>query len=46
LIYDKIDTIHGMDVAISTTAKTDNEAYMLLKELGFPLREKPEKKGD
>ena len=44
--YDKIDTIHGMDVAISTTAKTDNEAYMLLKELGFPLREKPEKKGD
>ena len=42
--YDKIDTIHGMDVAISTTAKTDNEAYMLLKELGFPLREKPAKK--
>jgi len=42
--YDKIDTIHGMDVAISTTAKTDNEAYMLLKELGFPLREKPVKK--
>mgnify|MGYP000392078372 FL=1 len=42
--YDKIDSIHGLDVAISTTAKTDEEAYLLLKELGFPLREKPVKK--
>ena len=42
--YDKIDAIHGLDVAISTTAKTDEEAYLLLKELGFPLREKPIKK--
>ena len=42
--YDKIDAIHGLDVAISTTAITDEEAYLLLKELGFPLREKPIKK--
>ena len=42
--YDKIDAIHGLDVAISTTAITDEEAYLLLKELGFPLREKPVKK--
>ncbi|RMF06924.1 MAG: 50S ribosomal protein L5 [Candidatus Neomarinimicrobiota bacterium] len=42
--YDKIDHIHGLDVAITTTAKTDEEAYWLLKEFGFPLREKPTKK--
>lgn len=42
--YDKIDAIRGLDVAISTSAKTDNEAYALLKEFGFPLREKPVKK--
>ena len=42
--YDKIDSIHGLDVAISTTAITDEEAYLLLKELGFPLRVKPVKK--
>ena len=44
--YDKIDTIRGLDVAISTTAKNDNEAYVLLKEFGFPLREKPVKKNE
>ncbi len=42
--YDKIDTIRGLDVSITTTAKTDEEAYWLLKEFGFPLREKPVKK--
>jgi len=44
--YDKIDAIRGLDVAISTTAKTDEEAYVLLKEFGFPLREKPVKKSE
>ena len=44
--YDKIDAIRGMDVAISTTAKTDDEAYYLLKEFGFPLRKKPVKEKD
>jgi large subunit ribosomal protein L5 len=41
--YDKIDAIRGLDVAITTTAKTDEEAYWLLKEFGLPLREKPVK---
>ncbi len=41
--YDKIDTIRGLDVNIATTAQTDEEAYWLLKEFGFPLREKPVK---
>ena len=41
--YDKIDSIRGMDISLSTTAKTDNEAYWLLKEFGFPLRDKPVK---
>ncbi len=42
--YDKIDAIRGMNISIATTAKTDDEAYWLLKEFGFPLREKPIKK--
>lgn len=42
--YDKIDAIRGMDVAITTTAKSDDEAYWLLREFGFPLRDKPIKK--
>jgi len=44
--YDKIDAIRGLDVAITTSAKTDAEAYELLKEFGFPLREKPIKNND
>ena len=44
--YDKIDAIRGLDVAISTSAKTDKEAYALLREFGFPLREKPVKKNE
>jgi large subunit ribosomal protein L5 len=35
--YDKIDKIRGMDIAISTTAKTDEEAMELLKLLGAPF---------
>ncbi|MCJ7801714.1 MAG: 50S ribosomal protein L5, partial [Candidatus Marinimicrobia bacterium] len=42
--YDKIDAIRGLDIAIATSAKTDEEAYALLKEFGFPLRDKPIKK--
>lgn len=37
--YDKIDKIRGMDVVIVTTAKTDEEAKELLKQLGMPFRE-------
>lgn len=44
--YDKINAIRGLDIAIATSAKTDEEAYALLKEFGFPLREKPVKKNE
>jgi large subunit ribosomal protein L5 len=36
--YDKIDSLRGMDISITTTAKTDNEAKMLLKAFNFPLK--------
>ncbi|OGT44781.1 MAG: 50S ribosomal protein L5 [Gammaproteobacteria bacterium RIFCSPHIGHO2_12_FULL_38_11] len=36
--YDKIDKIRGMDITITTTAKTDAEARALLKAFGFPLK--------
>ena len=39
--YDKIDSIRGMDITISTTAKTNDESYWLLKLIGLPLRDKP-----
>tara|TARA_B100000073_G_C23699729_1_gene559808 strand:+ start:802 stop:1428 length:627 start_codon:yes stop_codon:yes gene_type:complete len=41
--YDDIDSVRGLNVTISTSANTDDEAYWLLKEFGFPLREKPVK---
>jgi len=37
--YDKIDAIRGMDISITTTAKTDEEARALLKAFGFPLKD-------
>ena len=39
--YDKIDSIRGMDINGSTSAKSNEESYWLLKLLGLPLREKP-----
>ena len=41
--YDKIDSIRGMDITFSTTAKTNDESYWLLKLIGIPLRDKPVK---
>ena len=38
--YDKIDTLRGMDISITTTAKTDEEAKALLTAFSFPFREK------
>lgn len=38
--YDKIDTLRGMDISITTTAKTDEEAKALLSAFSFPFREK------
>ncbi|MDR1160679.1 MAG: 50S ribosomal protein L5 [Syntrophomonadaceae bacterium] len=36
--YDKIDKIRGLEVAIITTAKTDEEARELLRKMGMPFR--------
>jgi large subunit ribosomal protein L5 len=36
--YDKIDTIRGMNITITTTAKTDAEAKALLAAFRFPFR--------
>lgn len=38
--YDKVDAIRGMDITITTTARTNDEAKALLKAFNFPLREK------
>lgn len=36
--YDKIDKIRGLDITITTTAKTDDEGRALLKAFSFPLK--------
>jgi len=38
--YDKIDRTRGMDIIITTTSRTDQEARSLLKNLGLPFRER------
>ena len=40
---DKITRVMGMDVTLVTTAKTDNEAFELLKAFGIPFRKKEDK---
>jgi hypothetical protein len=35
--YDAIDQVRGLDVTITTSARTDEEAYVLLRELGMPF---------
>ena len=35
--YDSIDVVRGLDVAITTTAKDDEQAYALLRGLGMPF---------
>lgn len=36
--YDKIDTLRGMDITITTTAANDDEGRALLRGLNFPLK--------
>lgn len=36
--YDKIDELRGMDICITTTAKNDEEARMLLDQFDFPFK--------
>jgi len=38
--YDKIDKIRGMDIAITTSAKTNDEGLALLKAFKFPFKER------
>lgn len=38
IIYDNVDKIRGMDIALVTTAKTDEEARELLELLGMPFK--------
>jgi large subunit ribosomal protein L5 len=36
--YDKVEKIRGMSITVCTTAKTDEEAFELLKAMGTPFR--------
>jgi len=38
--YDQVDAIRGMDIAISTSARSDEEGKALLEAFGFPFRAK------
>jgi len=38
--FDQIDTIRGMDITITTTAKNDGEGLALLQAFNFPFKEK------
>jgi large subunit ribosomal protein L5 len=38
--YDDVQTVRGLDVAITTTAQDDDEGLALLRGLGLPFREK------
>lgn len=40
--FDKIDAVRGMDICITTTAKTDAEAESLLRAFNFPLKKRRE----
>ena len=36
--FDKVDTVRGLDITITTTAKTDEEGKALLESFNFPFR--------
>lgn len=38
--YDKIDALRGLDITITTSAKTDKEGQALLEAFNFPFKEK------
>jgi large subunit ribosomal protein L5 len=42
--YDKIDKVRGMDIIVTTTAKTDDEARELLRLFGFPFPQEEDEK--
>lgn len=37
--YDKVDTLRGLDISITTTARTDEEGLALLRAFNFPFRD-------
>ena len=42
--YDKVDKVRGMDIIVTTTAKTDEEARELLRLFNFPFPQAEEQK--
>lgn len=38
--YDKVDALRGLDITITTSAKSNKEAFALLKAFNFPFKEK------
>ena len=36
--YEKVDAVRGMDIAVETSARTDEEGRALLAHLGFPFQ--------
>jgi large subunit ribosomal protein L5 len=36
--YDKVDALRGMDIVITTSARTDDEGRALLRAFNFPLK--------
>ncbi len=38
--YDKVKNVHGMDICIVSSAKTDEEARALLRHMGMPFRKR------
>ncbi|OGT35839.1 MAG: 50S ribosomal protein L5 [Gammaproteobacteria bacterium RIFCSPHIGHO2_12_FULL_37_14] len=38
--YDKVDAIRGMDITITTSSKSNKEAFALLQAFNFPFKEK------
>ena len=36
--YDKVDTLRGLDITITTSARTDDEGRALLRAFNFPLK--------
>jgi large subunit ribosomal protein L5 len=37
--YDKVDALRGMDITITTSARTDDEGRALLRAFSFPLKD-------
>lgn len=36
--FDRVNKVHGMDITVVTSTNRDDEAFALLRELGFPFR--------